>query len=198
MTANPSVPAPRKTTPSAGLPNRQNAESIAALQTRMIEAMASRSQNGPLPARLDCSMMVTAIELRLKKPSPKDASQMVAELLSLFPNLNTKDADTRMRLAKLSLVFEAYSAGAARHVLDPVKGIAAKCEFLSFKALNDGLEEYDAHQRQVIRAAQWAIEEHDRRDAEAARERQIAADKAAYVEKHGKTPVERVKELMKP
>jgi len=141
--------------------------------------------------------VIDEVEARLAKPGPKAASQMVSELLALFPNLNTRDSDTRMRLAKLSLVFEAYSADAARHVLDPVNGIAARHEFLSFKALNDELMSHDSHQRQVMIAAQWVLDEHGRRDAELARDRQIAADKAAYVDRHGMTPVERVRELMK-
>lgn len=160
---------------------------------------ANRSLNASLPATAElCREVITQVAEGFINPTPKVSAKLVDELVSCYPHLNFKDGNMRVFMGKLSLVFEAHSIAAARHVLDPVSGFVGSPDWLSIGNINTALQDFENEQRALIAAAEWIIAEHARRALVAAEEKQILADKQNFPERHGgKTPLEVAQERMR-
>ena len=169
-----------------------------ALKTAMIAVAATRSLNAPLPCDAKrCEEIKAAVVKGFGKPLPREAANLVTELVSCYPHLNAKDGNLRVFMAKLSLVFEAHSIAAARHVLDPVSGFVGSSDWLTIGNVNLALEDFENEQRAVVAAAEWIIDEHARRELSDAEARQIEAEKSTFTTRHdGKTPLEVAKERL--
>jgi hypothetical protein len=165
----------------------------------MIAVAASRSLNAVLPASAErCRKEIEGVAAGFAKPQSRAAANLVTELVSCYPHLNSKDGNMRIFMGKLSLVFEAHSVAAARHILDPVNGFVGSPDWLSIGNINQALETFENDQRAVVAAAEWIIAEHARRELVAAEARQIEAEKGSFPARHeGKSPLEFAKEQLR-
>ena len=162
----------------------------------MMASYHSKAENDILPAVTFCRSALENAAANFTKPTMRQSMALAKELFDCLPYLERKGIDLTVFLSKLVLIFEAHSLAAARHILDPVHGIVGREEFISLPKVNLALEKYEAEQRSVIAAAEWALSEHSRRAVLAKQNAAIESERESFEARHGKSPVEYAKEIM--
>ncbi|MDP8997812.1 MAG: hypothetical protein M3O03_12560 [Pseudomonadota bacterium] len=150
----------------------------------------ARNDNDVLPSAKICNAVRNETLAGFTRPSPKQSITLANELLDCLPYLERKGTDLTIFVAKLVLIFEAHSLAAARHVLDPIHGLVGREEFISLPKVNLALERFEAEQRHLIFAAEWALAEHERRSQARTQAEAFANERATFEQRHGETPLE--------
>lgn len=156
----------------------------------LLASFQTKADNAPLPGAKVCVALAQYAAATFTKPTPRQSTALAKELFDCLPYLERKGIDLTVFLAKLVLIFEAHSLAAARHILDPVHGLIGREEFISLPKVNLALEKFEADQRQLLFAAEWALAEHERRTQALAQAEAIAAEQASFQKRHGVTPAE--------
>lgn len=147
--------------------------------SRLIDGYGRWAQNAPPPVPVETCQSVIANLRDQPNPSRDDAKKLVKHLLGKWPWLAKTEQDLRVYYADGVAIFQAFSLAAAKHVLDPVAGPEWERDSPPpGTALRRELAAFDSRRRAAAHAAQWIIDEAERRRAEAERDALIERERA--------------------
>lgn len=153
-------------------PTLSTASKLASMAEQILRPSALNETTDLLPVA-ECRALLTACSSQ-PNATGDEAINLARSLMALYRKADFVDAD--MFSTAMCAVFAAYPASIGRQAIDPLKGLPSRLKFPpSIAEAKEALDEAMNRRRLIAYRAKWMLDERDRRDAEARRQREIAA-----------------------